>query len=85
MQLSYALSEPGLLAKAQIYDEQGRLVRTLFSNEYLGTEGVFYWDGTNDHETKASIGIYILRFEVFSTNGGVFFTSKKAITLAGKL
>ena len=85
MQLSYALSEPGLLAKAQIYDEQGRLVRTLFSNEYLGTEGVFYWDGTNDNETKASIGIYILRVEVFSTNGGVFFTSKKAITLAGKL
>jgi hypothetical protein len=85
MQVSYVLSEAGMLGKAQIFDEQGRLIRTIFSNEYLGTAGVFYWDGTRDNQTKASIGIYILRVEVFSTNGGVFFTSKKAITLAGKL
>ena len=85
LQISYTLSEPGMLAKAQIFDERGRLVNTIFSNEYLGTDGVFYWDGTTENQTKASIGIYILRFEVFSTSGGVFFVAKKAVTLAGKL
>lgn len=85
LQISYTLSEPGMLAKAQMFDERGRLVKTIFSNEYLGTEGVFYWDGTTENQAKASIGIYILRFEVFSTSGGVFFVAKKAVTLAGKL
>jgi hypothetical protein len=85
LQISYTLSEPGMLAKAQMFDERGRLVKTIFSNEYLGTEGVFYWDGTTENQAKASIGIYILRFEVFSTSGGVFFLAKKAVTLAGKL
>ncbi len=85
LQFSYTLSESGMLAKAQIFDERGRLVKTIFSNEYLGTEGVFYWDGTTENQAKASIGIYILRFEVFSTSGGVFFVAKKAVTLAGKL
>jgi flagellar hook assembly protein FlgD len=74
-----------MLAKAQMFDERGRIVKTIFSNEYLGTEGVFYWDGTTENQAKASIGIYILRFEVFSTSGGVFFVAKKAVTLAGKL
>jgi hypothetical protein len=85
LQISYTLSEPGMLAKAQMFDERGRLVKTIFSNEYLGTEGVFYWDGTTENQAKASIGIYILHFEVFSTSGGVFFVAKKAVTLEGKL
>ena len=85
MQFTYELTEPGMLGKAQIYDEKGRLIKTIFSNEYMGTQGTYYWDGTTEKEVKASIGIYLLKFEVFSTSGGVFFTTKKAFTLAGKL
>jgi len=61
------------------------LVRTLFTNELLGTSGTFTWDGLTDQQVKASIGVYVLVFEVFSTDGGVFFTKQKAFTLAGKL
>jgi hypothetical protein len=85
LQITFNLTSPGLLGKAQIYDDRGRLVRTIFSNELLGTSGTFSWDGTTDQQVKASIGVYALVFEVFSTDGGVFFVKQKAFTLAGKL
>jgi flagellar hook assembly protein FlgD len=74
-----------MLGKAQIYDDRGRLIRSIFTNELLGTSGTFTWDGTTDQQVKASIGVYVLVFEVFSTDGGVFFVKQKAFTLAGKL
>ncbi len=85
LQINYQMTEPGLLGKVTIYDDRGRLIRNLFSNELLATSGSFTWDGTNDSQTKASIGVYVLVFEAFSTNGGVFFVKKLAVTVAGKL
>jgi hypothetical protein len=85
LQINYNLTSSGLLGKAQIYDDRGRLVRTIFTNELLGTTGTFSWDGLTDQQVKASIGVYVLVFEVFSTDGGVFFAKQKAFTLAGKL
>jgi hypothetical protein len=85
LQISYELTSPGLLGKTQVFDDRGRLVRTIFTNELMGTSGTFTWDGLTDSQIKASIGVYVLVVEVFSTDGGVFFTKQKAITLAGKL
>jgi hypothetical protein len=85
LQVTYNLTNSGLLGKAQIFDDRGRLVRTIFTNELVGSLGTFSWDGTTDQQVKASIGIYVLVFEVFSTDGGVFFAKQKAFTLAGKL
>jgi hypothetical protein len=85
LQINYQMIEPGLLGKITIYDDRGRLIKTLFSNELLATSGFFTWDGTTDEQVKASIGVYVLIFEAFSTNGGLFFTNKLAVTVAGKL
>ena len=85
LQINYQMPQPDLLGKLFIYDDRGRLIRKLFSNELLGTKGTYTWDGVNDDQTKASIGVYVLVLEVFSTDGSVFFTGKKAATLAGKL
>jgi hypothetical protein len=85
LQISYELASAGMLGKAQIFDDRGRLVRTIFTNELLGTSGTFSWNGVTDHQVKASIGVYVLVVEVFSTDGGVFFIKQKAFTLAGKL
>ena len=85
LQFSYVMTKEGLLGKATLYDDRGRVVRSLFSNEYLGTSGAFSWDGITDTNFKASIGVYVLLFEAFSIDGGVFYTAKKALTLAGKL
>lgn len=85
LQINYQMPQPDLLGKITIYDDRGRLIRKLFSNELLGTKGTYTWDGVNDDQTKASIGVYVIVFEVFSTDGSVFFTGKKGATLAGKL
>jgi hypothetical protein len=85
VQLNYQMSETGMLGKVTIYDDRGRLIRTICSNELLGTEGTFSWDGLTDNFVKSSIGVYVLFFEAFSTNGSLFFAQRKAITVAGKL
>uniref|UniRef100_UPI00404AC8D3 FlgD immunoglobulin-like domain containing protein n=1 Tax=Fluviicola sp. TaxID=1917219 RepID=UPI00404AC8D3 len=65
----YSFDEPGFVATFAIYDSEGRLVKTLFSSELLGTKGVFHWDGINEQQQKAPIGIYFCRFEAFQLNG----------------
>jgi hypothetical protein len=85
VQLNYQMSESGMLGKVTIYDDRGRLIRTICSNELLGTEGTLSWDGLTDNFVKASIGVYVLFFEAFSTNGSLFFVQRKALTVAGKL
>ena len=85
VQFNYQMSEAGMLGKVTIYDDRGRLIRTICSNELLGTEGTLSWDGLTDKSSKASIGVYVILFEAFSTNGGLFFTQRKAITVAGML
>jgi hypothetical protein len=85
LQVSYEMNEEGLLGQVSIYDDKGRIIKNLFSNELLGSSGSFTWDGTTNDGTKASIGVYVMLFEAFSTDGSVFFTNLKALTLAGKI
>ncbi len=85
LQIRYSLAENELLGSIQIFDDQGRLVRKLIENEYLGTEGLYTWDGVNDSGTKASIGQYIIVFEAFQPTGGVKYAARKVGVLAGKL
>lgn len=83
--VNYAFSESGLLAKARIFDDFGREVKVLFSNELMGTTGFFTWVGVNTAQAKAPIGIYVLVIEVFSVDGAVILAKKIPFTLAGKL
>ncbi len=85
LQVSYEMNEEGLLGKVSIYDDKGRIIKNLFSNELMGSSGFFTWDGTTNEGVKASIGVYVMLFEAFSTDGSVFFTQTKACTLAGKI
>ncbi|MCD4745942.1 MAG: lamin tail domain-containing protein, partial [Bacteroidales bacterium] len=71
LNINYQFDTPGYTANITIYDDRGRLVRYLIKNEFLGTEGVFSWDGITDNNEKANIGIYIIYIEVFDLNGSV--------------
>jgi len=84
LQIQYHLSEPDYVANIVIYDSNGRLVKKIAQNELLSIEGIFTWDGTNDFGNKASIGIYIIYFEIFDLNGNVK-KYKKVCVLASKL
>jgi hypothetical protein len=85
MQASYQLAQANCLGTVSIYDERGRLIRSLFKNQLMGTTGTFSWNGVKDDQTKASIGVYVVVFEAFSLDGGLIYTGRKAVTLAGNL
>jgi hypothetical protein len=85
LQASYQMVQSGLLGACTIYDDRGRIVRSLFKNEMLGSSGSFTWDGLSDKHTKTGIGTYVAVFEAFSVDGGLMFSKTKAFVVAGKL
>jgi hypothetical protein len=82
--IRYNFVEPGYMANVYIYDGHGRIVTKIAENELLATEGEFSWDGLNQDNTKARIGIYIVYFEAFNLQGEVK-GFKKACVLAGRM
>ncbi|MDG1477825.1 MAG: lamin tail domain-containing protein [Vicingaceae bacterium] len=82
LNISYNFSEPGYVATVIVYDAKGRLVKNLIQNELLGISGTFSWDGINERNEKARIGIYIILVEAFSADGDVK-SFKKTAVLAG--
>jgi Lamin Tail Domain len=83
--INYQMAKPGMVAKMNIYNDQGVKIKELLNNELLATEGRYTWDGLSDKNTKASIGAYVLVFEAFEANGGEVFSKRKAFVVAGKL
>ncbi len=69
LSINYSFGSPGYVANVSIYDRSGRLIKRLVQNELLGGQGNFIWDGINDDNQKARIGIYIILFEAFNTQG----------------
>lgn len=84
LNISYKLDEPGKAANVYIYDSKGRMVRHLVRNEQLATDGVISWNGINDDNEKAPIGIYVVYIELFNLSGKIN-KYKLSCTLAGKL
>ena len=82
-QINFQFDQPGFVANVKIYDQQGRLVRTLANNETLGFEGFFRWDGDQDDGGKARIGYYFVWFEVFNAVG-TMKTFRKRVVIAAR-
>jgi hypothetical protein len=80
----YTMQQPGIVATVTIYDNHGRTVKELLKSELLGIGGNFSWDGLNDNEQEAPVGIYLAVIEGFSTDGNANFSKRIAFTLAGK-
>jgi len=67
-----------------IFNAEGYLVKKLTNNEYLGTEGSISWDGLQDNNSKAPVGIYVFYITVYDIEGNVK-KYKKTGVLATKL
>lgn len=81
--IQYRFDEPDHLLSILIYDDQGRLVRTLVNNQFVGTEGSYSWDGINDHREKERKGMYIIYIQIM--NGSETVNGyKKVCVLGGK-
>jgi hypothetical protein len=68
---SILLEEAGFVGNIHIYNSNGRPVRHLMQNMLLGNEARMSWDGIDDDGTKAPIGIYVVMFEAYDTEGNV--------------
>ena len=84
LNIRYKFDEPGYVANVTIFDARGRKIKLLVTNELLAMDGYFTWDGLNDANQKASLGIYVIFIEVFNLNGKVKHF-KKACVVASKL
>jgi len=84
LSIKYRFDQPGYMMSVIIFNAAGQKIRQLVNNEYLGTEGVVNWDGIDDQNHKAPVGIYIFYIRVFDTQGNVK-EYKKTGVLATKL
>lgn len=85
LSVSFSFDKPGKVANLQIFDSNGRLIRRLIKNETLSQSGTISWNGLNDVNEKAPIGIYIIYFEATDVVGGKISKFKKSCVLAGRL
>lgn len=84
LNINYKFDQAGYIGNMNIYDSNGRLVKQLMKSELLGSSGTISWDGINEDNNRATVGIYIIYFEVFDLNGKVL-KFKKTCVLAAKL
>jgi hypothetical protein len=82
--IHYNFDDPGYIANITIFDAKGRVVKCLVQNTLLGTEGCFIWDGINEENRKASIGIYLIYTKIFDLNGKTY-NFKNSCVLALKI
>jgi len=83
--ISYRLTIPTAIMKLQIYDIQGRLVRTIIDQEPCGSTGSVTWNGTGDTGKELRTGVYILYLEAINAEMGVLDRVKKTVVLAKRL
>ena len=81
--ISYHFERGGFIANVKIFDQQGRVIKTLTQNELLGVEGFMRWDGDTDDGYKARVGYYVINFEIFDDHGNVE-TIRKAVAIASR-
>ena len=69
--IHYKFDRGGYVANVKIFDCQGRTVKEIANNDILGASGFYRWDGDCDNGSKASLGSYLVWFEIFDENGTV--------------
>jgi hypothetical protein len=69
--IRYSFEQGGYIANVKIFDSQSRIVKELANNDILGTKGFYRWDGDRDNGSKASLGSYMVWFEIFNDKGDV--------------
>lgn len=82
--INFDLEKSGYVANIRIYNSYGREIRRLASNLTLSTTDELFWDGLLASKERASIGVYVLYFELFHPDGDVK-TYKKTCVLGGSL
>lgn len=83
--INYNLTQPTSQVRVKIFDNRGRLVRTLLNNSPSGQNGSIIFDGLDDDGQVLRIGIYIIFLEAMNDNAGIVETMKTVVVVARKL
>ncbi len=83
--VSYHLSSVVAQIRLRVFDRQGRMVRTIASNEPAGRSGDIVWDGLDDSKQRLRIGMYILLLEAVDAKSQETETLKCVAVVASKL
>ena len=81
--IKYKFDTPGYVMTVTVFNSGGYPIRKLVNNEYLGTEGSVSWNGIQDDNSKALVGIYVFFITVYDIDGNVK-KYKKTGVLASK-
>ncbi len=80
--INFRFDQSSFSANVKIFDQQGRLIKTIANNETLSNEGFYIWNGDREDGSKARFGYYVVWFEVFDPNGFIK-TFRKRVVVAG--
>lgn len=69
LQINYKIEKDGYSVSVSIYNAEGILIRKLYNNQLLSTDGVLFWDGTNNNGDVSQIGVYIAYIEYLHPEG----------------
>ena len=83
-EMKYRLAAAGQIANVLIYNDQGVLIKKLLNNFTLNAEGTIIWDGLNDKNQLAAIGIYLVNTEIFNLAGKII-RYRKSFALVSKI
>lgn len=67
--ISYQVETAGQFANINVYDQTGRLVKTLAEGILLANSGFIRWDGTTNNGALARLGYHVVLFELYDSNG----------------
>lgn len=69
--LNFLLETGDYIGSVWVYDLEGRDIIQLLSNESLGSSSVVQWDGRNQEQHLADMGIYVLFIQLWDASGDV--------------
>ncbi len=67
--INFDLIDTDNITDVIVYDNQGRTIRMLQDNYFIGQRGFVKWDGINDNGEKAAIGTYVILVSVKNAAG----------------
>ncbi len=83
--INYKLSQATSQVQLKIFDNKGRLLRTLANNQASGSSGSIIFDGLDEDGQTLRIGIYIIFLEAINEGSGVVESMKTVVVVARKL
>ncbi len=72
-------------AQVKIFDVRGRLVHQLLNNAPVGASSEVIWNGRDENNQPAPMGIYIVYLQAIQATGGVLVEARTTLVLARKL